>query len=132
MLRNVLYLYNAPEDTIIPEFTSIGWSYDSQGPVEGLIVTVVIQQDAPDNHLICYQVPNEIREHAPHHIKSTLSTQKYLGAPNNAQLDPTEGKENIIKKLHQRIGLIAMKADSIQEAKITNNMLVCQVATSRH
>jgi len=31
--------------------------------------------------------------------------------------------------MHQRIALIAMKADNILESKITHNMLVCQVAT---
>jgi hypothetical protein len=56
-------------------------------------------------------------------------SKKYLGVPANAQLDGTEGRENILKKLHQRIGLIASKAQSVTEAKIAHNMIVCQVAT---
>jgi len=48
---------------------------------------------------------------------------------NNAQLDNTEGKEKILKKLSQRIGLIPSKTHTIQETKIAHNMLVCQVAT---
>ncbi len=46
-----------------------------------------------------------------------------------AQLDATDGKENILRKLGQRIGLIAAKANSVQETKIAHNMFVCQVAT---
>jgi hypothetical protein len=30
---------------MVPEFTSIAWSYDSQGPVKGYIAVVVMQQD---------------------------------------------------------------------------------------
>lgn len=38
MGRNVkkctVYLYNIPEDTIIPEFSSIAWSYDARGLIK--------------------------------------------------------------------------------------------------
>jgi aspartate/methionine/tyrosine aminotransferase len=34
-----------------------------------------------------------------------------------------------LRKLGQRIGLIAAKANSVQETKIAHNMFVCQVAT---
>jgi hypothetical protein len=133
MGRNVkkctIYLYNIPEDITVPDFTSIAWSYDSQGPVKGLIATVVMRRDSVDNSLICYQVPKANRENAPPSIKNVLLLQKYLGVPNNAQLDPTDGKEILVKKMHQRIALIAMKAENILESKITHNMLVCQVTT---
>jgi len=131
MGRNVkkftIYLYNIPEDITVPEYTSIAWSYDSQGPVKGSIATVVMRRDSVDNSLICYHVAN--RENAPPFIKNVLLLRKYLGVPNNAQLDPMDGKEILIKKMHQQIALIAMKADNILESKITHNMLVCQVAT---
>jgi hypothetical protein len=54
---------------------------------------------------------------------------KYLGIATNAQLDATDGKDKMLSKLYQRIGLISKKTGSIQEAKILHNMLVCQVAT---
>jgi hypothetical protein len=133
MGRNVkkctIYLYNIPENTIILEFTSIAWSYDSQGPVKGTIAVVVMRRDSENNNLICYQVLKAMRENAPQHIKDILSTRKYLGVAKDAQLDGTDGKEKILTKLNQRIGLIAAKMNSIQEAKIAHNMLVCQVAT---
>ncbi len=74
-------------------------------------------------------VPKHIHDHAPDHIKLVLNHRKYLGIPTNAQLDSNEGKEKIIDKLKQRIGLISNKTDCIQEAMISHNMLVCQVAT---
>jgi hypothetical protein len=46
MGRNVnkctILLYNIPEDANIPQFVSIAWSYDAQGPVKGYIRTVVL------------------------------------------------------------------------------------------
>jgi hypothetical protein len=64
MGRNVkkctIYLYNIPENTIIPEFTSIAWSYDSQGLVKGSIEVVVICRDNENDNLICYKVLKEI------------------------------------------------------------------------
>jgi hypothetical protein len=133
MGRNVkmctINLCNIPEDTVIPDFTSIAWSYDSQGPVKGSIAVEVMCRDLENNHLICYQVPNDLRANAPLHIKTILTPRKYLGVPNNAQLNATDGKEKILKKLNQRIGLIASKTDSFQEAKIEHNLLVCQTAT---
>jgi len=61
MDRNVrkctIYLYNIPENVEIPEFSSIAWSYDSRGPVKGIIAIVVMRRDCDDNYLICYQVP---------------------------------------------------------------------------
>jgi hypothetical protein len=97
--------------------------------VKGFIAVVVMHRDCADEHLICYQVPKNIRENAPSHIKNVLNTRKYLGVPTNAQLDDTDGKEKLISKMNQRIGLIVAKTDSIQEAVISHNMLVCQVAT---
>jgi hypothetical protein len=82
-----------------------------------------------DTYLLCYDVPENIRENAPQHIKDILTTYKYLGVPSNAQLDGKEGRAGILKSLHQRIGLISSKAQSITEAKIAHNIIVCQVAT---
>jgi hypothetical protein len=65
----------------------------------------------------------------PENIKNILEVHKYLGVPTNAQLDNADGKEKIISKISQRIGFVSTKADSIQEQRITHNMLVCQVAT---
>jgi hypothetical protein len=70
-----------------------------------------------------------IQDDEPKHIKDILTPRKYLGVPINTQLDATDGKEKILRKLGQRIGLIAAKANSIQEARISHNMMVCQVAT---
>jgi len=133
MGRNVrkctIYLYNIPENCNIPVFTSIAWSYDSQGPVKGTIDAVVVRRDCTNGHLICYQVPKNIKDIAPQHIKNILAPRKYLGVPTNAQLDASWGKERIVQKLNQRIAIVASKAENIQEAKITHNMLVCQIAT---
>jgi hypothetical protein len=63
----IIYLYNIPEDMAIPEFTSIAWSYDSQGPLKGSIAVVVMHRDLENNCLICYQVPNDLRANAPLH-----------------------------------------------------------------
>jgi hypothetical protein len=40
----------------------------------------------------------------------------------------SSGKERIVQKLNQRIAIVSSKAGNIQEAKITHNMLVYQVA----
>jgi hypothetical protein len=133
MGRNVkkcyINLYNIPEDTEIPEFHSIAWSYDAQGPVKGVIETTVMRHESDSYQLLCYQVDDTIKKHAPHQIKSILTTRKYLGVAMDAQLDDTEGKRKLIKKLYQRIELVAAKMNSIREAQIAQNMLVCQVAT---
>jgi len=132
MGRNVnkctILLYNIPEDADIPEFTSIAWSYDARGPVKGSIKTIVMHRDSADR-LLCYQVPENLRPNAPQPIRDILMTHKYLGVPSNAQLDGEEGREKILRKLQQRIGLIASKSNSVTETKIAHNMLVCQVAT---
>jgi len=132
MGRNVkkctLFLFNIPHDIAIPDFTSIAWSYDAQGPVKGSIAVVVMQRDSA-GHLLCYDVEKSLRTEMPENIQKILTTSKYLGVASNAQLDNTEGKEKIINKMSQRIGLVSAKADSIQEQRITHNMLVCQVAT---
>jgi hypothetical protein len=88
-----------------------------------------VHRDCNNDHSICYQVLKELCINAPPHKKDILATHKYLGVPTNAQLDNSISKEKIIVKLHQRIGLISAKVDSIQETKIAHNMLVCQVAT---
>jgi hypothetical protein len=132
MGRNVrkctIYLYNIPEHAVVPEFTSIAWSFEAGGPVKGSIAVVIMRRDQDEN-LICYDIASHLRDSAPHHIKAILNSRKYLGVYNNAQLDNTDGKEKILKKLSQRIGLISAKSQTIQETKIANNMLVCQVAT---
>lgn len=132
MGRNVrkctIYLYNIPEDAVIPEFTSIAWSFEAGGPVKGFIAVVVMRRDSNGN-LICYDAPSTLQNSAPQHVKAILHSRKYLGVYNNAQLDNTEGKGKILKKLSQRIGLISSKTQTIQETKIAHNMLVCQVAT---
>jgi hypothetical protein len=132
MGRNVnkclIHLYNIPENAEVLKFTSIAWSFDAQGPVKGLIQTVVMRRDQ-QNNLICYNVSENISKDAPQSIQKILTTHKYLGVPRNAQLDGHDEKQKIIKKLSQRIGLIASKAHSITEAKISHNMIVCQVAT---
>ena len=131
MGRNVrkctIYLYNIPEDVQIPVFTSIAWSYDARGPIKGIIKTVVMRRDS-ENNLIYYDVPKPLRPNMPAHVQDILATRKYLGVATNAQLDATDGKEKMLGKLAQRIGLVSQKADSIKEAQITHNMLVCQVA----
>jgi hypothetical protein len=38
-----LHLYNIPHDIEVPTFTSIAWSYDAEGPVQGIIHTVVMR-----------------------------------------------------------------------------------------
>ena len=124
----VIFLYNIPEQADIPTFHSIAWSYDAQGPVRGNIDTVVMHRD-DDRNLICYDVPKHLREAASPNIQNILTQRKYLGVANNMQMDSTEGKEKILKKLSQRIGLVSKKADCIRENKVSHNMLVCQVAT---
>jgi len=94
MGRNVnkctIYLYNILEDAVVPQFTSAAWSYDSKGPVTGIIATVIMRRCNLTSQLLCYQVSPTIREQAPQFIKDILKTHKYLGVPANAQLD---GKE---------------------------------------
>jgi hypothetical protein len=132
MGRNVgkctLYLYNIPQDAVVPTFTSTVWSYDSQGPANGIIAVVIMRRDSLDR-LICYQVSGAILDQAPEHIRAILVTRKYLGVPTDAQLSGTNGRDKILKKLQQRVGLTASKTQNIAEAKISHNMLVCQVAT---
>ncbi len=132
MGRNVkkctLILYNIPHDIIVPTFYSTAWSYDAQGPVQGIIEVVVMRRDE-NNNLICYDVPTTLYKNVPKHVQDILSPNKYLGITNNAQLDSTPGKQKFFSKLSQRIGLISRKTDSIKEARISHNMLVCQVAT---
>jgi hypothetical protein len=133
MGRNVnkctLYLYNIPEHEEVPVFTSIAWSYENQGPVKGTIATIIMRREAITNHLICYEAPPSIWDQAPSHIKNIFKPRKYLGVPTSAQLDNSIGKEKILTKLKQRIGLVASKSDNIRETMISHNMLVCQVAT---
>jgi hypothetical protein len=88
-----------------------------------------MRRDSTNGHLICYQAPKNILYIVPQHIKNILAPRKYLGVPTNTQLDVSWGKERIVQKLNQRIAIVASKAENIQEAKITHNMLVCQVAT---
>jgi hypothetical protein len=55
-------LYNVPKNTEIPEFYSIAWSFDAQGPVKGIIETTVMQQDNESINLICvYQINQRFR-----------------------------------------------------------------------
>jgi hypothetical protein len=76
-----------------------------------------------------YDVPYELLKDAPEYVQKVLAQQKYLGVPKNALLNNSAGnKRKIINKLYQRVVLASKKADSIQEAGITHNMLVCQVA----
>jgi len=132
MVRNVkkctLYLYNVPEGTEIPEFHSIAWSYDSQGPAKGTIATTVVKRDS-ENNLLCYQVDKTLLSQMPQPIRSVLATRKYLGVSFDAQLNNIDGKERMIKKINQPIGLVSATMNSIREARIAHNMLVCQVAT---
>jgi hypothetical protein len=88
-----------------------------------------MRRDSTNGHLICYQAPKNILYIVPQHIKNILAPRKYLGVPTNTQLDVSWGKERIVQKLNQRIAIVASKAENIQEAQITHNMLVCQVAT---
>ena len=81
-----------------------------------------MRQDNSSGQLLCYEILKMLRDSVPQHIKDILAPQKYLGVPSNAQLDSTEGKEKILKKLTQRIGLVSAKADSITEAKIAHNI----------
>jgi hypothetical protein len=76
MGRNVkkctIYLFNIPENAVIPEFMT----YDSQGPAKGAIAVVVIRQDHSNDPLICYQVPESIRNEVPQHIIDILVPRK--------------------------------------------------------
>jgi hypothetical protein len=131
MGRNVkkctLYLYNIPHNIAIPTFYSIAWSYDAQGPVQGAITVVAMKRDK-NNNLICYEVPKALQASVPKHIQDILSPCKYLGITTNAQLDSAPGKQKFFSKLSQRIGIISKSTDSMREACIMHNMLVCQVA----
>ena len=131
MGRNVkkctIILYNMPEDVVIPEFSSIAWSYDARGPIKGSIATISVRRDSQGNMLM-YTIPHEMRNDAPEAIQQILAQRKYLGVSKNAQQDNADGKEKLFNKLNQRIGLVSRKADSIQEARINHNMLVNQVA----
>lgn len=130
MGRNVrkctVYLYNIPEEAIIPDFSSIAWSYDACRPIKGSIKTVVVRRD-PQGNLIMYNVPMEPRNNASEFIQQILAQRKYLGSK-NAQQENAEGKTKLTTKLAQRLGLVSRKAGSVQEARINHNMLVCQVA----
>jgi hypothetical protein len=128
MKKCMIYLYNIPQGTPIPEFTSTVWSFDAQGPMKGSIATVTMFRDI-DGNLICYDVPKSFTNNMPDHIKLILADWKYLGVTSNAQLDLTEGKKKIANKLTQRIAITAKNTDTIQEAKIIHNMIACRVAT---
>jgi hypothetical protein len=82
MGRNVkkctIYLYNIPQDIIIPTFTSIAWSYDARGPVKGTIAVVAMRRDSEGN-LLCYDVPKSLRKDMPQHISNIFTIRKYLG-----------------------------------------------------
>jgi hypothetical protein len=78
--------------------------------------------------MLLFDIPHELCKDAPDYVQHILSQRKYLGVSKNAQQESSDGKEKLAKKLYQRIGLVSCKADSIQEARITHNMLVCQVA----
>jgi hypothetical protein len=109
-----MYLYNIPDEAIIPEFISIAWAYDAHGPAKGSIVTVAVRNDSKGNMLI-HDVPYDLNNDAPDHIQRILAQQKYLGVSKNAQQESSGGK----------VGLVCSKANSIQEARFTHNMLVC-------
>lgn len=121
------YLYNIPEEAIVPDFGSIAWSYDAHGPIKGSIATVVVRRD-PQGNLILYNVPTNMGKDAPEFIQQLLAQRKYLGVSKNAQQENLDGKAKLTTKFSQRLGLVSHKADSIQEARINHNMLVCQVA----
>ena len=132
MGRNIkkftLYLYNIPQDVIIPTFTSTAWSSDAQGPVNGTIAVVTMQSDSEGN-LICYEVDKSILNNIPTHIKDILNGHKYLGIMTNAQLDSSEGKMKLISKMSQGIAITSKNTNSVMEARILHNMIICKVAT---
>ena len=86
-----------------------------------------MQRDS-EGHLLCYDVEKSLCPEMPDHNKNILTVDKYCGIATNAQLDNTDGKEKMISKLSQWIGLVLTKA-SIQEQRILHIMLFCQVAT---
>ncbi len=132
MRRNVkkctICLYNIPHNVTVPEFTSTAWSFEAQGPVKGIIDTIIMYRD-DDENLICYQVDKSLIENIPRNIGNILQDRKYLGVPTNAQMESTTGKLKLINKMHQRIAIISKNANTIQETRILHNMLVCRVAT---
>jgi len=132
MRRNVkkctICLYNIPHNVTVPEFTSTAWSFEAQGPVKGIIDTIIMYRDDEEN-LICYQVDKSLIENIPRNIGNILQDRKYLGVPTNAQMESTTGKLKLINKMHQRIAIISKNANTIQETRILHNMLVCRVAT---
>jgi hypothetical protein len=77
-----------PEHAIIPEFSSIAWSYDAWGPFKDPITTVTIHRDSNGN-MIIYDIPHELRNDAPDDIQHILAQRKYLG----------------VSKMHSRIML---------------------------
>ena len=131
MGRNVskctIILYNIPLGPN-PTFTSTAWSYDEGGPVTGNIKTVIVRRDNEGN-LIKYKIPDEQIKNAPDSIKDQQAIHKYLGVPNNAYRECTEGREKLKNKLKLRVQLVKKGTSSIEEARIAHNMLVNQVAT---
>ncbi len=112
-LKNcIIYLYNIPQDVIIPTFTSTAWLYDVQGPVNGSIAVVIMQRDSQGN-LVCYEVSKALQKIYPTHQKYPSSMQ-ISGCCN--WMPPT-AKKRFFSKLSQWIGLISKKTNSIQEAK---------------
>ena len=94
MGRNVskctIILYNIPLGPT-PTFTSTAWSYDEGGPVTGNIKTIIVRRDNEEN-LIKYKIPDEQIKNAPDSIKDQQAIHKYLGVPNNAYRECTEGR----------------------------------------
>jgi hypothetical protein len=132
MGRNVkkctINLYNIPQGTPIPTLHSTAWSFDSQGPTKGNIEAVTMFRDSNRNS-VCYEVEKSIPRSMPQNIKNILADHKYMGVMTNAQLDLSEGKTKLINKLSHRISVVSRNTNSIREARILHNMIVCQVAT---
>jgi hypothetical protein len=112
----ILCLYNIPHDTIIPEFTSIAWSFEARGPMKGTISVTTMRRDQ-DETLICYSILDPIKDNMSPDIKNILENRKYLSVPTNAQLDSSNGKKKLISKLQQRIAIVSKSTTNIQEAK---------------
>jgi hypothetical protein len=87
MGRNVkkctLYLYNIPQHTNIPVFTSTAWSIDAQGPTTGNIATVIMYRDGDEN-LICSDISKTIRNEVQQNIRDIITDRKYLGVLTNS------------------------------------------------
>jgi len=54
-----LYSYNIPLNVAIPDFTSMAWSFDPQGPAKGIISIITMQEGKKTLFAIMFQTLSE-------------------------------------------------------------------------